>query len=328
MNKKKVVVIGGGTGTMSILGGLKQYRDLDISVIVNMTDDGGSNKVVRDEFGLLPLSDLRKSMIALADDESKLLQEIFTYRFDVGEGLRGHTLGNLIMMGLSKMKGSEWTAIRILERLFQLRGRVIPVTELQTNLVATYDDGSIIKSEHLIDEPDEGEPKRITRLGIDPVVPSNPEAMDAIRSADVIVLGPGDLYTTVIAALVIPGIVESIHDSKAKVYFIANLMTKRGQTHGMTATNVVSELEHYIRKDVDHVVLHNNGYPPGTIERYEEQGEKPIADDLDESPKFIRGDIVMNKAIERDKGDTLVRSFIRHDPQKLGRLIYHHIWKD
>lgn len=325
MQKKKVVIIGGGTGSMSVLAGLKQYQDLELSVIVNMTDDGGSNKVVRDEFGLLPLSDLRKSMIALADDESKLLQEIFTYRFDAGEGLRGHTLGNLIMMGLSKMKGSEWTAIRILERLFQLRGRVIPVTELQTNLVATYDDGSIVKSEHLIDEPSEGSSKRITRLGIDPVVPSNPEAMDAIRSADIIVLGPGDLYTTTIAALVIPGIVESIHDSKGKVYFVSNLMTKKGQTHGLTAKDIVSEVEHYIRKSIDHVVVHNNGFPEGVIERYEAQGEFPIEDTL-QGDHILRGDVVMNNYTEKDQGDSLVRSFIRHDPQKLGRLLYHHIW--
>jgi len=159
-NKRKVVIIGGGTGTTAVLLGLKKYKDLCISVIVSMTDDGGSNAVVRDEFGLLPLSDLRKSIIALSKTENGVLRDVFTYRFEEGEGLRGHTLGNLIMMGLSRMYGTEQDAIDAASKLFAVRGKIIPVTYDDVRLVAEYRDGTKVKGEHLIDEPGEKNRKK------------------------------------------------------------------------------------------------------------------------------------------------------------------------
>ena len=154
MTKKKVVVIGGGTGTVAVLHGLKKYNDLDLSVIVSMTDDGGSNAVVRDQFGYLPLSDLRKSIIALSGTKNGVLRDVFTYRFEKGDGLKSHTLGNLIMMGLADMTGSEIGAIDAASKLFNVHGKIIPVTTDDVRLVAEYEDGSKVEGEHLIDEPD------------------------------------------------------------------------------------------------------------------------------------------------------------------------------
>ena len=153
-NNLKIVVIGGGTGTIPVLSGLKQFSEFDLQVIVSMTDDGGSNAVIRDEFGLLPLSDLRKSIIALSQNDDKLLRDIFTYRFSKGEGLIGHTLGNLILMGLTETTGSEIGAIEAVSKLFNVKGKVIPVTLDSTKLVADYTDGTKIKGEHIIDEPE------------------------------------------------------------------------------------------------------------------------------------------------------------------------------
>ncbi|MBW7953920.1 YvcK family protein, partial [Candidatus Dojkabacteria bacterium] len=138
---KKVAVIGGGTGTVAVLSGLKYNTDVTLSAIVNMTDDGGSNRVVRDEFGLLPLSDLRKSIVALADAGNGIFRELFTYRFDKGEGLSSHTLGNLMLMALSDITGSEIGAIEAASKIFNCRGKVIPVTLDDVRLVAKYDDG-------------------------------------------------------------------------------------------------------------------------------------------------------------------------------------------
>lgn len=325
MKKSKIVIIGGGTGTMAILQGLRKYEDLDLSVIVSMTDDGGSNAAIRDEFGLLPLSDLRKSIIALSETDRGILRKLFVYRFSKGNGLSGHTLGNLIMMALSQITGSELKAIEATKKLFRVKGKVIPVTLKHSHLVAEYQSGLKIKGEHLIDEPIlPHEAGKIKKLFLNPVVKANKEAVQVLEKADYIIAGPGDLFTTTLASMVVPGISKAIKRSRAKFIFISNLMTKVGQTTDMKVTDLVLEIKKYAGKYPDIVLANKGKFSSNILRKYSQQGEKPILDDCDEQGlyKVVRADLVSRKEIIKDKGDTLKRSLIRHDSNKLGNVVY------
>ncbi len=321
--KKKVVIIGGGTGSVAVLTGLKKFEDFDLSVIVSMTDDGGSNAVIRDQFGLLPLSDVRKSIIALAYTDQDILRQLFTYRFDRGDGIKGHTLGNLIMLALSDITKSELGAIEATSTLFDVRGHVIPVTLERTSLVATYDDGSVIESEHLIDEPEEDDGNKIVQLSLSKEVAAYNKAVQAIEEADVIIAGPGDLYTTTLANIIIKGIPEAMQKNKGKFIFISNLMTKKGQTHWMKAKDLVGEITTYAGRKPDLVLVHDDGLPEEGLRQYAEKQEFPIDDNLGAGDGYdvVRRDIIFDGRIERDKGDSLIRSLIRHDADKLGDVL-------
>ncbi len=200
----KIVVIGGGTGTYTALVGLRKYP-VDLSVIVSMTDSGGSNRVIRDEFGLLPTSDLRQAMVALAGkDEEDVLRKLFTYRYNHGIGISGMTFGNLFMAALTDIMGSQKEAIKETCRLLHVSGSIIPVTYDDSQLVARYDTGRQVMGEHHIDQPDPalGQHK-IVGLEIFPHAKANIEALEAIKEADLIILGPGDLYTSILSNLVV-----------------------------------------------------------------------------------------------------------------------------
>lgn len=322
--RTRVTVIGGGTGTTAVLSGLKKFSHLDIRVVVSMTDDGGSNQVVRDQFGLLPLSDLRKSIIALAGTGNDLLRSMFTYRFDKGDGLVGHTLGNLMMMGLSEITGSEVAAVEAMSRLFQVEGMVIPVTLDKTNLVATYSDGTSVCGEHVIDEPVVESKRKITKLTLTPVARAYDKAVAAVQDADYIIAGPGDLYTTTLANIIVPGISEAIQKNTGTFIFVCNLMTKKGQTHDMPASELVREVERYAGRVPDVVIVHNQPFPPDIIEKYREEGESVIVDDIgaDVSYRVIRRDVVFDHEIVKDAGDTLKRSLVRHDADKLANVLH------
>lgn len=321
MLEMNIVIIGGGTGTSVVLEGLKKYEDLDISVIVNMTDDGGSNAVVRDEFGVLPLSDLRKSLIALADEDyNDLLRKLFVYRFSEGKGLTGHTLGNLLMLALVDITGSEKEAIGLMEELFHTKGNVIPVTTDDVRLVAKYLDGKVIKGEHLIDEITED--KNIESFGLDGFAEISREAKERILNADYIVIGPGDLYTSILACVVVDGVPEAIQRSNAKLLYITNLMSKIGQTRGLKHSQIVGILEEYIGRKIDCILINNGGIPDKLLKKYRDDGEDIIADDMGNDTRVERVDIVADTEIIKEKGDLLKRSFVRHDPQKLGDALY------
>ncbi len=322
--KKQVVVIGGGTGTTATLSGLKQYDDLHLSVIVNMVDDGGSNRVVRDEFGLLPLSDLRKSIIALAPHGNDLLRTLFTFRFSKGEGLKGHTLGNLMMIGLSESLGSEVEAIHAFRQLFNVSGDVFPASLTKAHLVATYDDGTVVTGEHDIDEPSDNKDRKIINISLSKESVAYPQAIQAIEKADVIIAGPGDLYTTTVAALVVPGGKEAIAASHATFIFVVNMMTKKGQTHWMKASDFVAEITKYAGREPDVVIIHTGDLPREAVLAYRAKEEYPIIDDIpfNSAYKVVQADVAARELIVRDKGDTLVRSLVRHDSEKLGNVLY------
>jgi len=318
----KITVIGGGTGSTTVLEGLKKKKDLDLNVIVGMMDDGGSNAVVRDEFGLLPLSDLRKSIIALSqENENQMLRNLFTYRFSQGNGLKGHTLGNLLMIAMTEITGSEVEAIEMFKYFFSVTGNIIPVTLDKVRLVAEYEDGSKVVGEHLIDEPEDD--KKIVKFYFDNKAQAYQGAVDTIMSSDYIIIGPGDLYTTTLANIIVDGIPQALQKTKAKLIFISNLMSKKGQTRGLTLESMLSLVEGYIGRKFDYVLVNNGRIPQKAYKRYIKQGEHIFKDDIKKNGReVIRADLVANSVIKKDKGDTLDRSLVRHDPDKVAKELY------
>lgn len=325
--KKSVVVIGGGTGTHTVLTGLKQYQDtVDLTAIVTMADSGGSTGRLRDEFGYLPVGDVRMALAALASDDDahdELVRRLFLHRFEKGNGISGHNFGNLFLVALTDILGSEEEAILAAARVLRVRGKVIPVTTEHVHLVATYADGTTVTGEHDIDEPMEDKNgTRITELSVTPQAAINPNAKDAIRNADLIVLGPGDLYTSVLANCVVDGVADAIRASAAKVVHVTNLMTKAGQTSGMGVQEHVDELTRYVGRTPDVVVANSSTFPSELLEKYAEEAEYPVVlNCTNGSCEVIRGDLVAKEEVVTAKGDVLKRSLIRHDPHKLAEVL-------
>jgi uncharacterized cofD-like protein len=322
---KKFVVIGGGTGTYSVLTGLKKYTS-NIAAIVTMADSGGSAKKERDEWGLLPTSDIRKSLLALSDvsgSDMLLLRRLFQYRYSEGVGLEGMTFGNLFLVALTKLLKSQAKAIEKAGHLLKIRGKVLPVTWDQIDLVATYNNGKKVIGEHFIDEPKHDGELRIVSLSTKPKAQATDEVKDLIRKADVIILGPGGFYTTLIANLVIKGVTDAIIDSHAQKIYILNLMTEYGQTFGFTASTFIDELNKYLPiKYLDYVIINSASIPQNIINRYKRYHAEPVINDLPTNLHYrvVASDILSNKIIRREKGDNLQRSLIRHDPEKLAAL--------
>lgn len=325
---KKIVCLGGGTGTFVVLSGLKQYP-LDLSVIVTMSDSGGSNKRIRDEFGLLPTSDIRQCLIALSKEQGRtgLLRKLFMYRFEKGNGISGMTFGNLFMAALSDILGSQEEAIKQTGKVLNISGSVIPVTFSKTTLYAQYENGTEVAGEALIDEPTHDGTVKITNAFLKPTPKANKEALQAIKEADVLVMGPGDLYTSLLPNLLVPGIAQAIRNSKAKKIYVLNLMTKYGQTYNMTALDHIHVLESFIGKSLDMVIVNSAVYPQPVLQKYEEMHEFPITDDLGEKNYFsvVRAKLISEKLYVKPKSDTLVRSLIRHDETKLAKVLFEHI---
>ena len=326
VKKKKVVVIGGGTGAYTVLSGLRKYP-LELSVIITMMDSGGSNRVIRDEFGLLPTSDIRQCMVALASDKShELLRKLFTYRYSVGTGISGMTFGNLFMAALTDIFGSQEQAIQKTCEMLDVQGQILPVTYDSVELLARYDNGKQILGEHYIDEPDDEQGKhKIVELEVIPEARVNPKALKAIKEADLIILGPGDLYTSIICNLVVDGVAHATTTSKAKKVFIMNLMTKFGQTFGFYASDHIQTLETYLGKGVIDYCLVNkvNHYSKSVLERYKEEKAFVVKDDLGNPSaiKVIRRKLSSKKVFVKPGSDKLKRSLIRHDQTKLARAI-------
>ncbi|HET7099127.1 MAG TPA: gluconeogenesis factor YvcK family protein [Patescibacteria group bacterium] len=323
---KKIVVIGGGTGTYTILSGLKKYPELDLSVIVSMADSGGSNRVIRDEFGLLPTSDLRQCILALSSDNTdEILRKLFNYRFTHGTGISGMTYGNLFMAALTDILGSQKEAIEETSKILSVRGNILPVTYENSNLVATYDNGVQVLGEHFIDEPSRKTIyHKITNLEIFPAVKANSDALKAIREADLIVLGPGDLFTSVICNIVVNGVARAIKNSSAKKLFVMNIMTRFGQTDGYKASDHINEVEKYLGAgSLDYCLINKNNISKEAVKWYKSHDAAQVEDDLGNKKglKIIRRNVVSSKFFQKSKSDKLTRSFIRHDSDKLAKAV-------
>jgi uncharacterized cofD-like protein len=309
---KKIVVIGGGTGVFTVLVGLKKYFN-DLTAIVTMADDGGSTGILREEFGILPPGDIRRALIALSASDNKILSTLFNYRFREGSGLSGHSFGNLMIAALERITGNFHDAIEEAGKILAVRGRVLPVTLGKTSLMAELENGKIVKGEENIDVPKHDGHLRIKRIWLHPAVSVNPNAKEAILSADAIILGPGDLYTSLIPNLLVKGVRESIRRSKAKKIYFVNLMTKFGETNGFRASDFVSVVEKYLGKGIlDYAVANKTRPSPMRIRPYiKERAEFVDPESLNLTGKTMP--ILAN--LIRNYG------FVRHDPEKLAQIV-------
>lgn len=317
--QKKVVVIGGGTGTFAVLSGLKKYP-VDLTAVVTMMDSGGSSGRLRDEFGQLPAGDVRQALVALSEDTS-MMRRLFNYRYDKGEGLEGHSFGNLFITTLAEVMGGMDKALEEAGRVLNIKGRVLPVTLTKANLVAKYENGLVVEGEGKIDEPEHDGDLKITSLSLKPKAEPFEKTLQAIGEADLIVIGPGDLYTSLLPNLIIPEVSATICDSGAKKVYIMNLMTKYGQTNNYKASDFVAEIEKYV-SCLDYIFINNKELPEEIIQRYKSEKDSPVIDDLEDgSYQVVRDDFLASDPIEKASGDVLKRSLIRHDGNKIAEKI-------
>jgi len=302
-----------------VLSGLKRYP-VDLSAIVSIADNGGSTGVLRDELGVLPPGDIRQCLVALAAGDD-VLRRLFMYRFHEGT-LSGHNFGNLFLSALEKVTGNSLSAVHEAHRILNVNGRVIPVSSVASNLFAELHDGVVVEGEHAIDNP-EGMRAGIKRCFLSPSVPANPGALEAIGRADMIVMGPGDVYTSLIPALLVDGIREAIAESRAKIVYAMNLMTKRGQTDGCTARQICEVVNGVLETSrIKTVILNSATLPEELIQKYAVAGEQPVGDDLLESEMVVlRRPLLAYEAVASRPGDMLRRSLMRHDSGRLAEAL-------
>lgn len=313
-SKKRIVVLGGGTGVFNVLTGLKKTGH-ELSAIVTMADDGGSSGVLREEFGILPPGDIRRALVALSHAE-QTLADLFTYRFEEGEGLEGHSVGNLLLAALERMTGSFESAVNAAGRILQIEGSVIPVTLDDVRLKAWLKGGGTVSGEHAIDVPLGRRIARIMRIGLTPGARPNPRALEAIEKAHLIVIGPGDLYTSLLPNLVVSGIPEAIRDAAGKKVYCVNLMTKRGETDGFHARDFVRAVEKVLGKGVLDAVVVNSAVPPTKLREwyYKFEQAEPVAWSHD-MLKRERPIVVAHPLLRREG------KLIRHDVTELSRVL-------
>ncbi len=317
-----IVVIGGGTGSFTLLQGIKKYTH-NITALVNMADNGGSTGQLRDELGVLPPGDVRQCLVALSDTPK--VRDLFNYRFDEGS-FKGHAFGNLFLTALEKMTGSFAEAVELASEVLNVSGRVEPVTLTNVQLCAEGKDGKPIKGEFTISHT---EIAKRPKIWLEPEAVANPHAVAAILEADMVVVAPGNLYGSLAPALAIDGIQQALKDTKAKCVFICNLVTKPGPTDGFTVVDFASEIERLGGSEFLDYVVFNNDMPSDTLmEKYAHDGEFAVKYDIDELKKQhyqFRAVPVLAKETWGDAqaSDPLAstRSFIRHNPDAVARQL-------
>ncbi|AFY40996.1 gluconeogenesis factor YvcK family protein [Nostoc sp. PCC 7107] len=308
----KIVVIGGGTGLSTLLRGLKTYS-ANISAIVTVADDGGSSGRLRQEFGVLPPGDIRNCLAALADEE-KLLTELFQYRFRAGDGLTGHSFGNLFLTAMSDITGDLERAVAASSKVLAVRGQVLPATLSDVRLWAELADGRRIDGESSI--PKAG--GKIVKIGCTPAnPPALPAAIKAIKDADYIIIGPGSLYTSLIPNLLVPEIANAIAATKAPRIYVCNIMTQPGETEGYTVADHIRAIDAACgqRRLFDAVLVHKKSPSPQSIIRYAQQNSHPVFLDREDVSLLGRRVVLANVLYEDETG------VVRHNPQKLAKVL-------
>ncbi len=327
----RIVALGGGTGLSTVLRGLKDFVEFrakprsgsakpngrpqlrpiaDLVAVVTVTDDGGSSGRLRREYRVLPPGDIRNCMVALSKDE-RLLGKLFQYRFPAGRGLAGHSFGNLFVTALTNVTGDFAEAVRVSSRVLAIRGRIFPSTSQNVTLEAELENGTIVKGETNISRSRQ----RIVRVRLVPRhVRPLPEALEAIRHADLILVGPGSLYTSIIPNLLVEEVADAIHKSRATCVYIANLMTQPGETQHYSVADHVNAIYEHSRKGLfDFVVINRKAVPAKALRRYKAEGAEPVQPSAVELKRmgirYITGDLVRHNRV------------VRHDQNKLTRLL-------
>ncbi len=319
----RVVVLGGGTGSFTVLSALRHYVD-HITAVVNMVDDGGSTGVLRDELGVLPPGDVRQALVALSLD-SGLMRHLMNYRFESGS-LGGHSVGNILLTAMEKITGSFDEAVQQSCRILAVKGDVVPVTTNDVRLCLTTADGKVVRGEHLI-ATTRHDPTRPPRLHLDPPGRINPRAAAAIAEADLLVLGPGSLYSSLIGLALTDGVPQALAGTRGRKVFVSNLMTKPGQTDGFRAHDFIDAIERYTGPVFDHLVFNTQHPGDEVVRRYAEDGEQVVVWD-DQAMKGrhwtpVGADLVSDEHEDQSPGDPLKRTLIRHDSDRLARLLMH-----
>jgi uncharacterized cofD-like protein len=308
---QRVVTLGGGTGHYTLLRGLRAACER-LTAIVSMMDSGGSSGQLRDEYGILPPGDFTRCLIALSD-HPETMRELLGHRFR-GGSLDNHTLRNLLFTALEQITGSTAETVRRLQEVFRVQGRVLPVTLESCDLVMNLENGHTIRGEASIDTLGGLLDARVLNVYLDPRVQAYDEALVALREADVIVLGPGDLYTSIVPNLLVEGVPEAIRDSRAVVIYVANLMTKPNETHGYTVRDFASTVELYLGcPRLDLVLYHARDLRRSVRETYAQSDSRPVPlGDVSawrEGTRFVGANIAVD------------RPYVRHDSRRLATTI-------
>lgn len=314
----KVVAIGGGTGLNTLLTGLKYYTT-NITAIVTVADDGGSSGRLREELGIIPPGDIRNCIAALAD-EDKIITELFQYRFKSGQDLEGHSFGNLFLTALREVMGGDFIkAVKAASLILRSRGMVLPSSPEPMKIIAELSDGKIIEGESKIPQAK----GKIKRIYCEPASPkAQEEALEAILNAELIIFGPGSLYTSIIPNLLVPGIIDAIKKTSAHKVFVCNIMTQPGETTSYTVSNHVSALlEHAKYQNLVDVVVANDRHPEILLEKYKEKNQEPVIIDAEEIQKLGIRIVARNLIKEED--------LVRHNPKLLAKaiLLWHRRWQ-
>lgn len=315
----KIVAIGGGTGLSMLLRGIKKITN-NITAVVTVGDDGGSSGRLREQMGVLPPGDIRNCIAALADDDD-IVTKLFQYRFKTGQGLEGHSFGNLFITAMTAICGDMISAIKESSKVLLIRGRVLPATCDDMKLYAKMEDDSIVRGESNI--PEAG--KKIMQLCCEPAdCKPIPEVIEAINDADLIIMGPGSLYTSVISNFLVKDITRAIWHAKAKKIYVCNAMTQVGETDNYSVSDHVKTIFDHVRlDDVDDsnknffdAVLVNNSMPRNLAEKYEQAGSLPVEIDISELRR-LGVEVVQRSLLEDNK-----EGFVRHNCSKVARAIY------
>jgi uncharacterized cofD-like protein len=309
--RPNVVIIGGGTGLSVLLRGLKVYP-VDITAIVTVADDGGSSGRLRDELSIPPPGDIRNVLAALSDVEP-LVENLFQHRFNKGNSLTGHSLGNLILAAMTNITGDFFHAVTEMSKVLNVRGKVLPAANKSVVLHAEMEDGTIVSGESKI--PYSG--KKIKRVFLSPeTIEPLDEAIDVIRKADLILIGPGSLYTSILPNLLVPKIGDEVCKAKAKKVYICNVMTQAGETLDYTASDHVRALNDHMKcKFIDTILVNDEVIPDMMKALYAEELAKPVNYDL-EALREMGLEIVHDKIVSYEN------NVIRHDTVKVAKLLY------
>jgi len=314
----RVVAIGGGTGLSTLLRGLRRHVSApgerpaatsaiaDLAAVVTVTDDGGSSGRLRQDFNMLPPGDLRNCMVALSEEED-LLTKLFAHRFRAGFGLKGHSFGNLFVAALTEITGDFAQAVQLASKILATRGRIYPATTANTTLVANMDDGSVVRGETQIT----ASKRRIVELTLDPPHPAPlPETLEAIERADLITVGPGSLYTSLITNLLVDGVPEALARARGVRVYICNLMTQANESLGLTASEHIQRIYDHTRRPIfDFAVVNTGKLSPDTLTRYAAQDASPIVPDLERiealGVRSIAGDFASEDSVVRHTASRL-----------------------
>lgn len=307
---KKIVTIGGGTGHYTLLRGLKNY-DVDLTAIVSIVDNGGSSGELRVEFGILPPGDLRNCLLALADDiKLRDLMDLFDYRFTGNGNLANHNLGNLILTALTQKHKDIGKAIKSASNILNISGKVLPVSLDNTNICAETNSGNKLEGQVQVSYPDKEE--KIEKIWLNPEAFVYKEAAEAIRNSDLIIITPGDLYGSIIPNLLVKGVKESIKESKARIVYVCNLVTKQG-THNFKASDFKKEIENYLEREIDFIICNTKKPTQNIQDKYKKEDSYFVEPDLS-GENIIKDDLLEELEI-----NNLITA--RHNSEKLSRLI-------